>query len=335
MFKTSFITAVNKVRQFDQRKTYTTGTDSWIESYINEVKPFHTKLREYRLGYDTTETQDGIFSDFDNPAFYDASIGKIRSLNIDSDTSKLTEYPYQMWYDYHKKYVSSITVTSGGSGYEVAPTVTILGGTTGSTGPFQIQSTSSSGATSGQFGYYYPLFTSEKQAEIYDTQNSGSGTTNTYTFDGYTDTFYGPTASVRESESDNSGTFKMYVTPTTTTATATATIQGGAVTKIHVTGIGANYTATPTVVISGGKKDGTTPTDTAKAYANLNNDLVRDFDTTIKFDRVSSTSRVIDWTASTAYAYNDLIRYNNELYKATSAFTSTTDFDDNIGDVYK
>jgi len=335
MFKTSFINAKNSVRKLDQRKTYTTGTDSWIESYINEVKPFHTKLREYRLGYNKTETQDGIYSDFDNPTFYDATTGKIRSLNVDLDTAKLTEFPYQMWYDYHKKYVQSITVTAGGSGYEVAPTVTILGGTEGSTGPFQIQATSSSGTTSGQFGYYYPLFTSEKQAEIYDTQNSGSGTTKTYTFDGYTDTFYGPTTSVNESLSDKSGTFKMYVSPTTTAATATAIIQGGAVIKINVTGIGANYTTTPTVVLSGGKTDGTTPTDTAKAYANLNNDLVRDFDTTIKFDRVSSTSRVVDWAASTAYAYNDLLRYKNQLYKVTNAFTSSTDFDDNKGSVYK
>ena len=80
MFKTSFINAKNSVRQLDQRKTYTTGTDSWIESYINEVKPFHTKLREYKLGYDKTETQDGIFADFDNPTFYDAATGKIRSI---------------------------------------------------------------------------------------------------------------------------------------------------------------------------------------------------------------------------------------------------------------
>ena len=123
-----------------------------------------------------------------------------------------------MWQDYHKKYVQSITVTSGGSGYEEAPTVSILGGTTGSTGPFQIQATSSSGATSGQFGYYYPLFTSETQAEIYDKQNSGSGTTKTYTFDGYSGKFYGPTASVSEAQTNKSGTFKMYVAPNTTSA---------------------------------------------------------------------------------------------------------------------
>jgi hypothetical protein len=335
MFKTSFINVNNSVRPLDQRKTYTTGTDTWIESYINEVKPFHTKIREYKLGYTGTDTQDGIFTDFDNPPFYDSDTGKIRSLNVMSDTDKLTQYPWQMWNDYHKKYVQSITVTAGGSGYEVAPTVTILGGTTGSTGPFQIQATSSSGATSGSFGYYYPLFTSQKQAGIYDSQNGGAGTTKTYTFDGHSGTFYGPTASTSEAQSTKSGTFKMYVTPTTTAATATATIRDGAVTRITVTGIGANYTATPIVVISGGKKDGSTPADTAMAYANLNNDLVRDINTTIKFDRVSSTSRVVDWAASTSYAYNDLLRHKNQLYKVTNAFTSTTDFDDNIGSVYK
>ena len=80
-----------------------------------------------------------------------------------------------MWYDYHKKYVTSITVSYGGTGYETAPTVTILGGTESSTGPFQLQGNSSSGSTAGTYGYYYPLFTSQKQAEIWDSQNGGSG----------------------------------------------------------------------------------------------------------------------------------------------------------------
>ncbi len=251
MFKTSFINATNSVRSLDQRKTYTTGTDSWIESYINEVKPFHTKLREYKLGYTNLETQDGLYTDFDNPPFYDAVRNKIRVLKPNTtDTDKLTEYPWKIWNDYHRKHVNSITVYHGGSGYEVPPTVTITG--------------------------------------------------------------------------DDS-----------TSATATATVSAGAVTSITVTGIGFGYTTTPTVTITGGKADGSTPSDVAKAYANLGNDLVRDFDTTIKFDRISSTSRVIDWKASTSYSYNDLIRYKDELYKATKAFTSTTDFDDNEDSVYK
>ena len=334
LFKTSFINAKNSVRQLDQRKTYTVGTDEWIEDYINEVKPFHTKLREYKIGYDKLETQDGIFTDFDNPVFYDESTGKIRPLNVNHDTEKLTEYPWQMWNDYHKKYVSSITVTKGGSGYTKTPTVTLVGGTVASTGPFQLQGTSNRGSTSGTYGYYYPLFSSQKQAEIWDSQNGGSGTTNTYGFDGFSGLFYGPSTTITATAS-KSEIYKVYETPTVTSATATATIQDGKVTKITVTGVGSNYTATPMVVISGGSDDGSTPTDTAKAYANLKNDLVRDFDTTIKFDRISSTSRVVDWAASTSYAYNDLVRHENQLYKVTNAFTSSTDFDEGIGNLYK
>ena len=250
MFKTSFITAVNKVRQFDQRKTYTTGTDSWIESYINEVKPFHTKLREYTLGYNAPEQHDGVITDFDNPAFFDSTTGKIRNLNVAHDTAKLTTYPWQLWYDYHRKHVKSITVYHGGTGYVKAPTVTITG--------------------------------------------------------------------------DDS-----------TSATATATIDGGAVTSITVTGIGFGYTTTPTITITGGLADGSTPSDVAKAYANLDNDLVRDLDTTIRFDRLASTSTVVDWAANTVYEYGAKIRYKNQLYKAVSRFTSTTDFDDNEGAVSK
>ena len=335
MYKTSFINVKNMVRTLDQRKTYTVGTDNWVEQYINEVKPFHTKLREYKIGYNSSETQDGIFTDFDNPAFYDSTAGKIRNLIEGADPTRREDYPHKFWQDNHKKHVSSITLTHGGSGYAKVPTVTVLGGTTTSTGPFQLYATSNSGATSGSVGYYYPLFTSETNANIWDSQNGGTGTSHTHTFDEFAGTFYMPTSSVNHAMTNASVVYKTYLTPDTTAATAKAIIQNGSVTKITVTGIGANYTTTPTVLITGGASDGTTPSDAAKAYANLNNDLVRDINTTIKFDRISSTSNVVDWKASTSYAYGTLIRYNNELYKATNAYTSTTDFDDGVNNLYK
>ncbi len=332
MFKTSFINAKNLVRQLDQRKTYTIGTDAWVESYINEVKPFNAKLREYKLGYNGTDTQDGIFTDFDSPAFYDTVTSKIRPLNTNLDTAKLTEYPWQMWNDYHKKYVSSITIVNGGSGYTTAPTITVIGGTVASTGPFQVLGTNDS-----NYGYYYPLFTSQRQAEIFDTQNNGgSGATTSYTFTEYSGaTFYMPSSTSNIAQASKSGLYKMYDTPDTTAATATATVVNGSVTKITMTGNGRNYTTTPTVLITGGLANGQTPSNPAKAYANLENDLVRDFDTTIKFDRIKSTHDVVDWTVNTSYVYGQLIRYNDELYKATDPFTSGTKFNDHIGKMYK
>ena len=250
MFKTSFINATNLVRRLDQRKTYTTGKDEWIEEYINEVKPFHTKLREYKLGYQGTDTEDGMFTDFDNPCFYDTDSGKIRPLNVTADTSKLTEYPWQMWNDYHKKHIKSISVTSGGAGYTTAPTITFTGG-------------------------------------------GGSG------------------------------------------ATATAIVKDGAVTQIKVVKVGKDYTTTPTVVITGGTSSGANPSTVATATANLNNDLVRDIDVTMKFDRIKSTHDVVDWAANTSYAYGQLIRHNNLLYRATDHFTSTTKFADTEGKVFQ
>jgi hypothetical protein len=61
LFKTSFLNVKNNFRELTQRKTYTVGADSYVEEYIKEVKPFHTKLREYKVGYNKLEAQDGLF----------------------------------------------------------------------------------------------------------------------------------------------------------------------------------------------------------------------------------------------------------------------------------
>ena len=252
LFKTSFINVTNSFRNLDQRKTYTIGTDSYVENYINEVKPFHTKIREYKLGYTSLDTQNGINTDFDNPAFYDESTSTVR--NIDpagpSDSDRITAYPHKFWNDNYKRFIKSIVITNAGSGYTQTPTVTITGG-------------------------------------------GGTG------------------------------------------ATATVKISNDIVQNITVTNAGSGYTSTPTVTITGGETGGSTPTDQATASVRLGNDKVRDISTTIKFDRTSRSGTVVDWTANTTYAYGSLIRYANELYRATNGFTATTSFDDNKGKVQK
>ena len=338
MFKTSFLNVKNNFRELTQRKTYTTGADSYVQEYINEVKPFHTKLREYKVGYRKTETQDGLFTDFDNPPFYDSTTGKIRKIDVDgpADATRLTEYPYKIWNNNHKKSVKTLTITNAGSGYTTAPTVTFTGGTTGTTGPFQILGRSNSGTTSGTYGYFYPLFTDQHKANIYDKQNGGAGASHSHTFEEYSGlTFYMPTGSMNHGISTKSFAFKMYTESTATQATAEAVVQGGQVTRITLLTAGAGYDTTPNVILTGGAADGSTPTDTAKVYANLGNDLVRDIDVTLKFDRVDQGATVFEWAKSTAYAYGSLVRHNNELYRVTTAFTSGTKFTDNEGDLTK
>ena len=338
LFKTSFLNVKNNFRELTQRKTYTTGADSYVEEYINEVKPFHTKLREYKVGYNKTETQDGLFSDFDNPPFYDATINSIRNLDAGStaDGTRITEYPYKIWNDNYKKGVKTITLNSGGSGYSTAPTVTFVGGTNENAGPFQILGRSNSGSTSGDYGYFYPLFSVEQNANIYDTQQGGSGRSFIVTFEEHAGkTFYMPASTTNEALSTRDFSFKMYEEPNLTHATATAVVQGGAVTKINLLTTGLGYTVTPKILLVGGASDGSTPTDTAKAYANLNNDLVRDIDVTMKFNRVDQSATVFEWAKNTTFSYGALVRYNNELYRVTKTFTSTTKFDESIGSLTK
>ena len=236
-FKSSFISAKNSLRPLAQRKTYTTGTDGYIESYINEVKPFHTKLREYNLAYTSIDTQDGINTDFDLPPYYDDASSSIKTLtNTNQPTTLMSEYPNRFWRDNHKKYVKSITVTSGGSGYVTAPTVTIVGGHTNSTGPFQIYGKSTTGLSGGSTGWFYPLFTSKVNAEINDRQAGGSGQTEVRNFERYPGVdFYIPVTGKNDAKRNNPNLYKEYDPGSVVQATATAIVQGGSVTKTVVT----------------------------------------------------------------------------------------------------
>jgi hypothetical protein len=329
LFKSSFLNITNSLRPLNQRKTYTTGKDDYVESYINEVKPFHTKIREYKLKYTNTETQDGLNTDFDLPPFYDVSNSKTRPPlpEAETDTELLETFPYKMWKDYHTKYVQSIKIINGGTGYTKAPTVTFVGGVKEEVGPYSLLGRSNAGSTSGNYGYYYPLYTIQSNANVADKQNGGSGTSHGHTFDEYPGrTFYMPNSMMNHGESTNPGTYKIFAVGSQTQATGQAVISQGKVAKINILTKGSGYTTTPEIILSGGKDDGTTPSDSARAYAVLNNDLVRDFDTTIKFDRIKSSASVSTWTASTTYEYGTLIRHNNELYRASQRITTGAKF---------
>ena len=88
-------------------------------------------------------------------------------------------------------------------------------------------------------------------------------------------------------------------------ATAKAVIDGdtGSVIRIDLTNSGSGYIRTPTVVINGAN------TEPANGYAVLKNNKVRSFDTTIKFDRISYSTSVKEWTANTYYTVGNIITY--------------------------
>lgn len=132
VFKSSFISITHKLRTLSQFPSYVVDNQTYYQDYINEVKPYRTKIREYLLNYTGNDTFDGDISDFDLPAYYDTSTPNpmFRSPNgerpyIEQDEAKWQTAPYNQWYNNRALQVQRVEVTNGGANFTAVPTVTI------------------------------------------------------------------------------------------------------------------------------------------------------------------------------------------------------------------
>ena len=123
-FKTSFINVKTVVNSLDQRPTYKFQDAAWYEDYVREVKPFHSKIRNYQLEFDHLETSNSVISDFDCPPIFDTILGQFRAVNFTD--SILATYPYKSWFDNFGLFVDSIIITEPGTGYLNPPEVLVI-----------------------------------------------------------------------------------------------------------------------------------------------------------------------------------------------------------------
>ena len=64
-FKTSFVKAQHNVGQLREDITFNNDNLPSYEDYLEEVKPFKTKLREYLSNYERLEPTNSVITDFD------------------------------------------------------------------------------------------------------------------------------------------------------------------------------------------------------------------------------------------------------------------------------
>lgn len=133
-FKTSFVRGKHNLGELKQKVTYQNDNLESYEDYINEVKPYRTKVREFVSAYDRLEQTRSTVTDFDLPAVYDFSTGNIRPVSTSVENGILTydnnivlTEPYDSWYYNSGHVIEEITVVDGGLGYTNSPVVTILG----------------------------------------------------------------------------------------------------------------------------------------------------------------------------------------------------------------
>ena len=122
IFKTSFISILHSIRQLEQYPTYIKDNQTYYEDYIKEVKPYRTKVRDYRSSYSGIDSAGTHATDFDLPAYYDSVRKRYRS----PTGAALLQPQYSDWSNNFLNTVDNIIITNPGTGYTEAPTVTVI-----------------------------------------------------------------------------------------------------------------------------------------------------------------------------------------------------------------
>jgi hypothetical protein len=131
-FKTSFINVFNRAGELDQRPVYKLNNESYYQDYINETKPYHTKIRNFTNNYTATDVTRAVMTDFDLPSVYSQSRG--RFIPVTFGSPQLNTYPWKSWLQNYTYSVDAVEVYDGGQGYDLPPQVEITpqpGDTTG------------------------------------------------------------------------------------------------------------------------------------------------------------------------------------------------------------
>ena len=135
MFKTSFVKAKHNLGMLEQDVTFNTDTLESYRSYIEEVKPFKTVIREFVSAYDALDNTNSAIADFDLPPVYNdyyrrilPSAVKIFNNTLVNPEENLSSYPRKFWLDNHGYSIKEIIVNDAGSGYTYKPVVKIVGG---------------------------------------------------------------------------------------------------------------------------------------------------------------------------------------------------------------
>lgn len=122
-FKTSFIDVINLAGELNQTSVYKLENTSYYEDYLKEVKPYHSVIRNYTTNYSKIEPSNTHVTDFDKPTVYNSNSKKFEIIDIGN--ALINEYPWKSWKDNYGYSIDNIIIADGGSGYTLAPSVTL------------------------------------------------------------------------------------------------------------------------------------------------------------------------------------------------------------------
>ena len=141
VFKTSFINVKAVIAELDQASAYRVDNSEYIEDFIKEIKPYHTKIRNFTAGYETLDVADLNVTDFDLPAFYNEANERFETPELKIENNQLSgvniyqkilnNYPYTNYIANYSYYVKEVVIGDGGEGYTQQPIVVFQAANTG------------------------------------------------------------------------------------------------------------------------------------------------------------------------------------------------------------
>lgn len=104
-FKTSFMYVTGYRDDLGQKPIANVDLTSSLLSYLDEVKPYHVKVRDFVSKYGLPdEKANGTVTDYDKPTYFDPLLKKLRVLDPENsaDVSILKTGIWKSWYDQYK-----------------------------------------------------------------------------------------------------------------------------------------------------------------------------------------------------------------------------------------
>lgn len=133
-FKTSFIRSKHNLGSLQQKVNYQNDNLENYQDYLNEVKPYRSKIREFISNYEALENSNSQVSDFDLPVRYDPLTKQLQPFEtrvnqqtqlIEYNSDEIFNYPYSDWFYNVGSPLIAIEIADGGSGYLAPPRVVI------------------------------------------------------------------------------------------------------------------------------------------------------------------------------------------------------------------
>lgn len=129
-FKTSFLKINHSVGGLKQRITFQSDVLDSYEKFVEEAKPYKSKIREFVSSYDKIDLASEKITDFDLPVSI-SNVNAITSTGVAErvtlNSAEVNTYPWKDWLENHTYQLVDIVLYDQGDGYLTAPKVIITG----------------------------------------------------------------------------------------------------------------------------------------------------------------------------------------------------------------